>query len=122
VPHITLSRAADLVLVMPASARILASCALATCDDFLSTLICATPETTPVVFVPSMNETMWRNRLVVRNVALLRDAGYRVIDPIEGIEVATGEETLGGMVDMPTLYRVLADILAEPHGRSPPGS
>ncbi|EJN13536.1 phosphopantothenoylcysteine synthetase/decarboxylase [Bradyrhizobium sp. YR681] len=113
VPHITLSRSADLVLVMPASARILASCARAACDDFLSTLICATPDSTPVVFVPSMNETMWRNRLVTSNVALLRDAGYHVIDPIEGIEVATGHEVYGGMIDMPTLYHTLAAILSQ---------
>ncbi|WP_445599402.1 flavoprotein [Azospirillum sp. A39] len=112
VPHIALAQSADIVLVMPATARILASCAHAACDDFLSTLICATPEATPVVFVPSMNETMWRNRLVARNVAILRDAGRHVVEPVDGTEVATGQVAFGGMIDMPSLYGVLATILA----------
>ncbi len=79
VPHVQLGRGADLVLVMPATANALYRLANATCTDLLSLTVTAT--TAPIVVVPAMNETMWNNPAVQRNVQRLREDGRYVIEP-----------------------------------------
>ncbi len=61
VNHISLAKGADIVLVAPATADIIAKAACGICDDLLSTVICATKS--PVLFAPSMNNNMWENRI-----------------------------------------------------------
>ncbi|MFN3249409.1 flavoprotein [Roseibium album] len=113
IPHISLAKSADIVLIMPASAATLSRCASARNSDLLSTLISAVPSSTPVVFVPSMNENMWRNPLVSKNVKRLRSAGYHIIEPVDAIELSNGEESFGGMVDLERLFHELKAILAD---------
>src|SRR4249919_2125875 len=77
VPHMHLTRWADLMLVVPASANLLAKAAHGIADDLLTTCIVAA--SCPVVFVPGMNEVMWRKPAVQRNVATLEADGYGVV-------------------------------------------
>ena len=86
--HIQLSRSADLVLVCPATADLLAKMAAGIADDLATTLLLATDK--PVVVAPAMNVKMWLHPATQRNLATLRSDGIRVIDPAEG-EMACGE-------------------------------
>ena len=86
--HIQLSRAADLVLVCPATADLLARMAAGIADDLATTLLLATDK--PVVAVPAMNVRMWLHEATQANVATLRARGVIVLDPDEG-PMACGE-------------------------------
>lgn len=90
--HIQLSRAADLVLVCPATADLLAKMAGGIADDLATTLLLATDK--PVVVAPAMNVRMWLHPATRRNVEQLKADGIRVIDPDEG-EMACGEHGPG---------------------------
>jgi hypothetical protein len=79
VPHVHLGRAADCVLVMPASANSLHRLAVGACTDLLSMIIAATHS--PVVLAPVMNDAMWNDRAIQRNVQVLREDGMYVIEP-----------------------------------------
>ncbi|HET9356217.1 MAG TPA: bifunctional phosphopantothenoylcysteine decarboxylase/phosphopantothenate--cysteine ligase CoaBC [Sphingomicrobium sp.] len=86
--HIQLSRAADLVLVCPATADMLAKMAAGIADDLATTLLLATD--TPVVAAPAMNVRMWLHPATQANVATLRARGVTILDPDEG-DMACGE-------------------------------
>ena len=86
--HIQLSRAADFVLVCPATADLLAKMAAGLADDLATTLLLATDK--PVVVAPAMNVRMWLHPATGRNVQRLVDDGIKVIEPAEG-EMACGE-------------------------------
>ena len=86
--HIQLSRAADLVLVCPATADLIAKMAAGIADDLATTLLLATDK--PVVIAPAMNVRMWQHEATQANVATLRARGVTVIDPDEG-PMACGE-------------------------------
>lgn len=80
--HIALADRADLVLVAPATADIIAKVACGICDELLTTVICATRA--PVVFAPSMNVNMWKNPITQENAARLKRHGYHLIEPAIG--------------------------------------
>jgi phosphopantothenoylcysteine decarboxylase/phosphopantothenate--cysteine ligase len=86
--HIELSRAADFLLVCPATADLIARMANGIADDLATTLLLATDK--PVVVAPAMNVRMWLHAATQRNVAQLKADGVRVIEPDEG-EMACGE-------------------------------
>jgi phosphopantothenoylcysteine decarboxylase/phosphopantothenate--cysteine ligase len=86
--HIQLSREADLVVVCPATADLLAKMAAGLADDLATTLLLATDK--PVLAAPAMNVRMWRHAATRRNVARLRQDRVTVIEPDEG-EMACGE-------------------------------
>jgi phosphopantothenoylcysteine decarboxylase / phosphopantothenate---cysteine ligase len=86
--HIQLSREADLILVCPATADLLAKMAAGIADDLATTLLLATDK--PVFAAPAMNVRMWQHEATRRNVARLRDDGVSILDPDEG-EMACGE-------------------------------
>jgi phosphopantothenoylcysteine synthetase/decarboxylase len=109
-PHIELTRWADVLLVMPATAGMLARAAHGIADDLVSTCIAAAP--CPVVFVPAMNDMMWFKPAVQRNVATLIADGYHVIPPAEGMAAADGQVGMGAMPDMLTVLRETSEILA----------
>jgi phosphopantothenoylcysteine decarboxylase/phosphopantothenate--cysteine ligase len=90
--HIELSRAADFLLVCPATADLLAKMAGGLADDLATTLLLATDK--PVVVAPAMNVRMWRHPATQRNVARLKADGVQVIEPDEG-EMACGEHGPG---------------------------
>ncbi|NHO31717.1 bifunctional phosphopantothenoylcysteine decarboxylase/phosphopantothenate synthase [Acetobacter fallax] len=86
--HIVLSRSADLVVVAPATANILAKMAQGLADDLATTLLLATD--TPVMVAPAMNVRMWEHPATRANMALLTDRGVQVVGPDDG-EMACGE-------------------------------
>jgi phosphopantothenoylcysteine decarboxylase/phosphopantothenate--cysteine ligase len=106
--HIQLSRAADFVLVCPATADLLAKMAAGIADDLATTLLLATDK--PVVVAPAMNVRMWQHAATQRNVAQLRADGARVIDPAEG-EMACGEFGPGRLPEPQAIMDQIADLL-----------
>ena len=95
--HIELSRSADLILVAPATANIIAKMVSGISDDLASTILLATD--TPVMVAPSMNVRMWDHPATQRNLALLDNDAVKLIGPNEG-EMACGEYGLGRMADV----------------------
>lgn len=102
VPHIELTRWADLFLVVPATADILGKAANGIADDVLSTCILAA--SCPVVFAPSMNRQMWRKPVVQRNVALLEADGHGVVPPVEGLAVSDGGSSACMMPEIDVVF------------------
>ncbi|MEJ2409379.1 MAG: phosphopantothenoylcysteine decarboxylase [Novosphingobium sp.] len=94
--HIQLSRQADLVVVCPATADLLAKMASGIADDLATTMLLATDK--PVMAVPAMNVRMWQHTATVRNVQVLREAGVDVMEPDEGT-MACGEYGPGRLPD-----------------------
>ncbi|WP_156842658.1 bifunctional phosphopantothenoylcysteine decarboxylase/phosphopantothenate synthase [Novosphingobium aquimarinum] len=86
--HIQLSRQADLIVVCPATADLLAKMAAGIADDLATTMLLATDK--PVMAVPAMNVRMWQHAATMRNVDVLREAGIDVMQPDEGA-MACGE-------------------------------
>jgi phosphopantothenoylcysteine decarboxylase/phosphopantothenate--cysteine ligase len=102
--HIQLSREADLVVVCPATADLMAKMAAGIADDLATTLLLATDK--KVLAAPAMNVRMWRHEATRRNVERLRADGVTVLDPDEG-EMACGEFGPGRL---PEPERILAAI------------
>ena len=100
--HIELSRAADAILVAPASADFLAKLANGFADDLLSTLALARRPTCTLLVAPAMNREMWENPATQRNIAQLVADGVKVLGPGEG-DQACGETGLGRMLEPSTL-------------------
>ena len=94
--HISLAAAADLVVVAPATANILAKMAHGIADDLLSSTLLATKA--PVVVAPAMNDGMWTNPATQANVAALVARGVRVVQPGTG-ELACGTSGTGRMAE-----------------------
>ncbi len=90
--HIELADAADLVLVAPATANVLAKMAHGLADDALSAILLATPA--PVLVAPAMNGKMWKHPATQSNMELLKSRGVQCIGPAEGL-LACGYEGLG---------------------------
>ncbi len=95
--HVEIALDADVFIVMPATANIIAKAAHGIADDVVSASILAA--SCPVVFVPNMNERMWRHPTVRRNVRQLVDVGYHVVPPASGIAASTLRVETGGMPD-----------------------
>lgn len=94
VPHIHLAQWADLAVVVPATANMIAKMAQGLADDFVSTTLLATPG--PILVVPAMNDHMWENPATQRNIAQLKADGKRVLEPAHGF-LAEGYAAKGRM-------------------------
>ncbi|MGQ2940773.1 MAG: bifunctional phosphopantothenoylcysteine decarboxylase/phosphopantothenate--cysteine ligase CoaBC [Blastomonas fulva] len=102
--HIQLSREADLIVVCPATADLLAKMAAGISDSLATTVLLATD--TPVLVVPAMNVRMWQHAATQRNVAKLRGDGVQVVDPDSGA-MACGEYGPGRL---PEPVAIMAEI------------
>ena len=102
--HIELSRSADLILVAPATAHIMAKMAQGLVDDLASTLLLATD--TPVMIAPSMNVRMWDHAATQRNLTTLQADCVHMIGPNEG-EMACGEFGFGRMAEVPEILQAV---------------
>ncbi len=102
--HIQLSREADLVVVCPATADLLAKMAAGLADDLATTLLLATDK--PVLAAPAMNVRMWQHAAPVRNVAQLREDGVTVLDPDDG-EMACGEYGPGRLPEPESIFQAI---------------
>ena len=103
--HIQLSREADLIVVCPATANMMAKMAAGIADDLATTLILATDK--PVLAVPAMNVRMWEHAATQRNAEWLRQAGVTVVDPDEG-PMACGEFGPGRLPEPPAIMQAIA--------------
>lgn len=106
--HIALARWADMILIAPASADILARMAAGMANDLLTTLVLATPA--PVMVAPAMNQQMWAHSAVQANLATLKARGVRVLGPASGVQ-ACGDVGAGRMVEP---EEIAAEVLRAP--------
>jgi len=107
--HIQLSRVADLIIVAPATADLMAKMATGRADDLASTLLLATD--TRVLVAPAMNVRMWDHPATRRNVAQLRADGVRLVGPDEG-EMACGEYGPGRMAEPAAILAAVEAMLS----------
>jgi phosphopantothenoylcysteine decarboxylase / phosphopantothenate---cysteine ligase len=107
--HIELSRAADLLVVAPASADLLAKMAAGLADDLASTLLLATDK--KVLVAPAMNVRMWLHPATLANLALLRARGVAVVGPDEG-PMACNEYGPGRLAEPPAIVAAIGALLA----------
>ncbi len=105
--HIQLSRDADLLVVAPATADILAKMAAGIADSLATTVLLATDK--PVMVVPAMNVRMWEHPATQDNIATLKRRGVRVVGPVEGA-MACGEYGMGRMSEVPDIVTAVEDF------------
>ncbi|BBD01981.1 MULTISPECIES: bifunctional phosphopantothenoylcysteine decarboxylase/phosphopantothenate--cysteine ligase CoaBC [Sphingobium] len=113
--HIQLSRQADLVVVAPATANILAKMANGIADDLATTLLLATDK--PVLAVPAMNVRMWHHVATQRNLTQLRTDGVHVMEPDDGA-MACGEFGKGRLPEPEAIAAEIARLLETPFASS----
>jgi phosphopantothenoylcysteine decarboxylase/phosphopantothenate--cysteine ligase len=106
--HIELSRSADLVVVAPATADLMAKAANGHADDLASTTLLATDK--PVLMAPAMNVRMWRHAATERNAARLLADGVRFVGPDEGA-MACGEFGPGRMAEPEAIFQAIIGML-----------
>ena len=111
--HIQLSREADLVVVAPATADLLARMAAGIADDLATTLLLATDK--PVLAAPAMNVRMWLHAATRRNVERVRADGVTVLEPDEG-SMACGEYGPGRLPEPEAIFAAITDRLSLPSG------
>lgn len=104
VPHISLAHANDLIIIAPASAETLSKLAQGRADDLLSATVLAS--TAPKILVPAMHPEMFQNSMVQRNISILREAGFIIIQPDEGR--MTGDDY--GLGRYPQLSKILIEV------------
>ena len=112
--HIQLSRAADIVLVAPATADLMSKMAQGLANDLASTTLLATDK--PVMIAPAMNMYMWSHPATQRNMALLQKDGIQLIGPTVG-DMACGEEGLGRMSEPEAIVEAVIDFFATQNKR-----
>ncbi len=120
--HIQLSRQADLIVICPATANIMAKMAAGIADDLATTILLATDK--PVLAVPAMNVRMWNHPATQRNLNTLRGDGIVIMNPDEG-SMACGEFGPGRLPEPPDVAAKICVMLNHPFdaaltsGRSP---
>jgi phosphopantothenoylcysteine decarboxylase/phosphopantothenate--cysteine ligase len=108
IEHIAVAQRADLLLVAPATADVLAKFSRGISDDFLSTLYLAT--TAPVVAAPAMNVNMWNHPATQENIARLRSRGVHVVQPDEGY-LACGMTGAGRLAGQDAIVAAVREVL-----------
>ncbi|MBN2169039.1 MAG: bifunctional phosphopantothenoylcysteine decarboxylase/phosphopantothenate--cysteine ligase CoaBC [Actinobacteria bacterium] len=110
IPHISLSEEADIILVAPATANIIAKCANGIADDILSTTLLAARGA--IVVAPAMNSRMYRNCATQENLSTLKKRGITVVEPETG-ELACGDEGVGRMAKPSVIVTTLECLMSE---------
>jgi phosphopantothenoylcysteine decarboxylase/phosphopantothenate--cysteine ligase len=106
--HVAMGRQADIVVVAPATAHVIARLAHGFSDDLIATTVLAT--SAPVIVAPAMETHMWRNAATQQNVAALRARGVRVVDPDTG-PLASGEVGPGRLAALERIEAAIDDAL-----------
>ncbi|MFO7281854.1 MAG: bifunctional phosphopantothenoylcysteine decarboxylase/phosphopantothenate--cysteine ligase CoaBC [Thermoanaerobacterales bacterium] len=109
IPHTRLGQSADLVLVAPATARVIGTYAAGISNDLLTATLLATEA--PVVVCPAMHAEMWRHPAVQDNIATLRRRGVHVVEPEEG-RLAGGDVGQGRLAEPATIVAAVESVLA----------
>lgn len=112
IEHIAVARDAELLLVAPATANILAKFAHGIADDFLSTVYLS--NTNPVLLAPAMNVEMWNHPATQANLQTLRERGVQFVDPGAGYQ-ACGEVGVGRLAEPTEIVECALQLLRTPH-------
>ena len=107
--HIRLSREADLIVIAPASANMIAKIARGYADDLASTTLLAAD--TPIMIAPAMNHMMWQNPATQENIQTLKERGIEVLEPTEGA-MACNETGIGRMQEPEDIFEAIKKKLA----------
>ena len=107
--HIALARAADAIVVAPSTADFMARAATGQADDLLTAVLLATKA--PVLLVPAMNDHMWSHPQTQHNVKHLRELGYHMLDPEDGMLAAGEGEGPGRMPEPETIFAHVGRLL-----------
>jgi phosphopantothenoylcysteine decarboxylase/phosphopantothenate--cysteine ligase len=107
--HVAMGREADVVVVAPATAHVIARLANGLADDLIATTVLATGA--PVIVVPAMETHMWQNAATQENVARLRARGVRVVDPESG-PLASGDVGPGRLASLERIEAAIAETLS----------
>lgn len=113
VEHIALATLADVVLIAPATANVIAKAAAGIADDMLTTTVLATRA--PVFFAPAMNSNMYENPVTQQNITTLQQRGWQLIPPASG-HLACGTSGIGRMPEPAELAEVLEKYFAGEDG------
>ena len=113
VEHVALAESADVVLIAPATANIIAKMACGMADDMLSCTVLATKA--PVVIAPAMNDNMWSNPATRENVAKLSKRGFTFVGPARG-RLASGKMGLGRLTSLDEIYGITLQVLGRKGG------
>ena len=108
VKHISLAKKADLVLIAPATANIIGKIAGGIADDFLSTVVMAAANHTPVYIAPAMNTNMYENPIVQENIKKLARLGYHFIEPKASL-LACGDLGKGALADVEDIIKTITE-------------
>ncbi|CAN5878215.1 bifunctional phosphopantothenoylcysteine decarboxylase/phosphopantothenate--cysteine ligase CoaBC [soil metagenome] len=119
IPHTRLGQQADLVVVAPATARVIGAYANGLSTDLLTNTLIATHA--PVVLAPAMHTEMWEHASVADNVATLRRRGVTIVGPGVG-RLAGGDSGVGRMADPADIVAAVVDVLAPEGASDAPGS
>lgn len=111
VSHINLAGWADIVVVAPATANIIGKIANGICDDLLSTTLCVCWQK-PMLLAPAMNNNMWDNPAVQRNIKLAKDIGFQITGPVKG-RLACGAEGIGRMAEPQDILQAVEKIASK---------
>jgi phosphopantothenoylcysteine decarboxylase/phosphopantothenate--cysteine ligase len=111
IAHINFSQNIDLLLIVPATANIIAKFANGVADDFLSSTYLAS--TAPVLIAPAMNTTMWEQPATQRNIEQLKADGVRFVEPVSG-ELACKTVGTGKLEDVENIVRQAMQLLSVP--------
>lgn len=113
--HIALVDWADIVVVAPATANIIGKIANGICDDLLSTTLCACwplVKSGAMLLAPAMNNNMWDNPAVQRNVKAIKEMGFQLIGPVEG-RLACGTESIGRMSEPQDILEAIEKVASK---------
>jgi phosphopantothenoylcysteine decarboxylase / phosphopantothenate---cysteine ligase len=108
IEHVALATKADLILIAPATANIIAKLAAGICDDLLTCVVCATKA--KVLIAPAMNENMYNHKITQNNIAKLKSCGYEFILPRKGL-LACGVIGQGCLAETDQIIQAVKKIL-----------
>jgi phosphopantothenoylcysteine decarboxylase/phosphopantothenate--cysteine ligase len=113
--HIALVDRADIIIVAPATANIIGKIANGICDDLLSTTLCAAwplIKSGAALLAPAMNNNMWNNPAVQRNITTAKEMGFELVGPVEG-RLACGTKGIGRMSEPQNILEAVEKIAAK---------
>ena len=111
ISHISMAQNADIIVIAPATANIIGKAANGICDDLLSTTLCGCWNK-PVLIAPAMNNNMWENPAVQKNLETLKGFGFHTIGPETG-RLACCTEAIGRMAEPADILKEIEQIAKE---------
>lgn len=108
IEHVSLAEKADLVLIAPATANVIAKISCGICDDLLTCVVCAAKA--PVLIAPAMNENMYLNKITRENIKKLKGMDYKFVGPKKG-RLACGKFGIGCLAEVEEIVKEVKSIL-----------